>query len=111
MQTILKCATLGGSLLEKSRETRLSAVNDEFSALPVPVPVIEPASTSSLEKKLFRPMLENRAITTSGPINHGNTESSSILTADLQDPLERVGIKASSAIVSLIEVPDPTPVA
>jgi osomolarity two-component system sensor histidine kinase NIK1 len=110
MQTILKCATLGGSLLEKSKEARISAANDEFSALPMPVPLIESSTPLSHEKKLLRPVLENRAITTSGPINHGSTESPSVVTADIQDPLERVGIKTSSAIVSLTEVSDPTSV-
>jgi osomolarity two-component system, sensor histidine kinase NIK1 len=114
MQTILKCATLGGSLLEKSKEPRMSAadlVNDEFSALPIPVPVVGRTGTSSSDKKLLRPVLENRALTTGPPTGNRGTESPSIVTADQQDPLEWVGIKTSSAIVSLTEVADPTPVA
>ena len=108
MQTILKCASLGGSLLEKSKETRLGA-SDEFDpSLPIPVKATPPTPLSA-EKKHLRPILENRAITTSGPINHGSTESPSIVSEQMPDPLERVGIKASSAIISLTEV-DPTPV-
>lgn len=108
MQTILKCATLGGSLLEKSKEARLAA-SDDFTP-PVPIPVKQTPKNQGPEKKHLRPVLENRAITTSGPINHGSTESPSLISGEMQDPLERVGIKTFSAIISLTEAPDPTQV-
>lgn len=105
MQTILKCATLGGKLLERGKETRLSAKDDVIdpvgaalgtspsttkatkgaksaksakSAKAVPKPEVTPA----------RPALESRAATMAGP---KEMESPAIISADQQDPLERVG--------------------
>ncbi|KAL9621412.1 MAG: hypothetical protein Q9160_004172 [Pyrenula sp. 1 TL-2023] len=85
MQTILKVATLGGigsSLLPKSKEIRMSASN-------------ETSGTSSAKSTISdtvgkeRPMMNERAITTTGPINHGSVESPSAVDAQ-QDPMERV---------------------
>lgn len=89
IQTILKCATLGGALLEKGRDVRTSpkdespktaagAQNGQLSPAPSP-------GNSGL-----RPPLEPRAYTTTGPINHGSLESPAIVTADAEDPLARV---------------------
>ena len=73
MQTILKCATLGGNLLERGTEARLSASDEPVQA-----------------KALLRPSLESRAFTASGPSNEGSQDSPALITADQQDPLERV---------------------
>lgn len=80
IQTILKCATLGGALLEKNRDQRL---------LPPGAP-----ETPSLEHDeprhptLQRPMMEMRGYTESGVVGSG--ESPALITADISDPLERV---------------------
>ena len=91
MQTILKCATLGGSLLEKAKEPRLSANNDISSLKTPPPPPKSPATdrtvTPEVESKYLRPEV-NRSVTTSGPLN--NAESPSLFTDAQQDPLERV---------------------
>lgn len=82
MQTILKCATLGGKLLASGKETRLSASNVNENT-----PPSSSASSSSTPAK--RPALEHRSVTS---IDHSEqqSESPAIVTADQQDPLERV---------------------
>lgn len=85
MQTILKCATLGGKLLERGTEARLSAKDE----VPEP-PKNSGAHTGPTNPLVARPHLENRAITTS-PAVYGDCESPAIISADQQDPLERVG--------------------
>lgn len=89
MQTILKCATLGGKLLERGKEKRLSAKDDGLddesglatrTASPDP-----PAAVNGLK----RPTYEERAVTSSGPGNE-NLDSPALLSADQQDPLQRV---------------------
>ena len=90
MQTILKCATLGGKLLERGKEARMSA-KDELT---------EPNKNSGshsggtgIAKPAKRPKMENRAITSAMPLNaDGSTESPALLTAEMQDPMtmERV---------------------
>lgn len=87
IQTILKCATLGGALLEKGRDVRTSAKDDS----PNPAGTngtLTPAATPG--NSALRPPLEPRAYTTTGPINHGSIESPAIVTADTEDPLARV---------------------
>jgi osomolarity two-component system sensor histidine kinase NIK1 len=87
VQTILKCATLGGALLEKGRDVRTSA-KDESPKGPMPNGATNPgAAPGSL---MPRPPLEPRALTTTGPISHGSLESPAIVTADHEDPLARV---------------------
>ena len=95
MQTILKCATLGGNLLASGKETRLSGNEiSPHTAARAPSPqksgraIHSPfASTQSTPAK--RPGLEHRALTS---VDHSEqqTESPAIITADQQDPLERV---------------------
>ena len=89
MQTILKCATLGGKLLERGTEARLSAKDDPP----------EPAKNSGVttvggngpaKKGLVRPQLESRAITTTMAQGVGGVESPALISADQQDPLDRV---------------------
>lgn len=87
IQTILKCATLGGALLEKGREVRTNAKDDASSrntpsTTPTPVATPGPANSS-------RPPIEPRAYTTTGPIVHGSVESPQA-NANVQDPLEHV---------------------
>lgn len=67
MQTILKCATLGGSLLEKSREPRLSAKGDN-------TPADARLAGTEAEGATGRPPID-RSITTSGSITQGGLES------------------------------------
>jgi osomolarity two-component system sensor histidine kinase NIK1 len=86
IQTILKCATLGGHLLEKGRETRPSA-NDET---PSTLPTAGATAPSAAVNALARPGLESRAYTTTGPISHGSLESPALVAADQDDPLSRV---------------------
>ncbi len=86
IQTILKCATLGGALLEKGRDTRPSAKDETPSSkLTNGKVTASPSSTGTL-----RPPVEPRAYTTTGPINHGSLESPAIVTADQDDPLAKV---------------------
>ena len=90
MQTILKCATLGGKLLERGKEARLSAKNE------LPEPNKNSGSNSGgtgAGKGARRPPMESRAITTAGFINSdGGNDSPGLLTAEMQDPIsmERV---------------------
>ncbi|KAL8704574.1 MAG: hypothetical protein Q9201_002266 [Fulgogasparrea decipioides] len=86
MQTILKCATLGGKLLASEKEARLSA-SDVTENTP---PSSSNSSNSTPAKGASkRPGLEHRSITS---IDHTEAQSDSpaIVTADQQDPLERV---------------------
>jgi osomolarity two-component system sensor histidine kinase NIK1 len=84
IQTILKCATLGGALLEKGRDVRTSPKDE------VKPPKINGSTTPLQSNSLSRPSIEPRAITTTGPISHGSLESPAIITADGEDPLARV---------------------
>src|SRR5579862_2754602 len=86
IQTILKCATLGGALLERGREVRTSPADE-------PAPPPTGASSGFVSKLSVRPTLDARAITTSGPINHGSAESPALVTADQPDPMERVSVR------------------
>ena len=93
MQTILKCATLGGKLLQKGKETRLSAKDET----PPPEPMKNPGhsregsgiSNGGVKK---RPAMEARAITAAGPVSGTAGESPGLLSAEMQDPMaaERV---------------------
>jgi osomolarity two-component system sensor histidine kinase NIK1 len=85
IQTILKCATLGGHLLEKGREQRPSPNDDTPPFIPSNAAILPVATATGL-----RPPLEPRAFTTTGPITHGSLESPALVGADQEDPLERV---------------------
>ncbi|KAK4692155.1 osomolarity two-component system, sensor histidine kinase NIK1, partial [Lecanoromycetidae sp. Uapishka_2] len=97
MQTILKCATLGGKLLERGKETRLSAKDDPP----------EPNKNSSnhtggtgVAQGTKRPLMESRAITSAGPLNaDGGNDSPALLSADMQDPMsmERILLRSHSS--------------
>jgi osomolarity two-component system, sensor histidine kinase NIK1 len=89
IQTILKCATLGGHLLEKGRDSRTSAKDDVPSNLTTATSLTNAAAATPAEaaSSFLRPALESRAFTTTGPINHGSLESPA---PDQEDPLSRV---------------------
>ena len=75
MQTILKCATLGGKLLERGTEPRLSTKEE------APEPKKNSGShsrkTSSLQG-VPRPQMEPRAMTAAGAVGHGNLAEPSV---------------------------------
>ncbi|KAL9030858.1 MAG: hypothetical protein Q9196_001057 [Gyalolechia fulgens] len=86
MQTILKCATLGGKLLASGKETRLSASEEGMENTP---PSSSASSSSPPAKRLSkRPQMEHRA-NTNMDRTEAQSESPAIVTADQQDPLER----------------------
>jgi len=87
IQTILKCATLGGALLEKGRDVRSSPNEEHPQALNTNGSKPSVASSSN---SLLRPPMEPRPFSTTGPISHGSVESPAIVTADQDDPLSRV---------------------
>ena len=89
IQTILKCAALGGALLEKERNNRpdvrdalspgrddVRTPNGNFHPSPSPTP-----------GHRSRPSIEARGYTTTGPINHGSVESPGLATAEQEDPM------------------------
>lgn len=90
MQTILKCATLGGKLLERGKETRLSAKDE-----PLDASGSSPQGKGAGKRGLLRPQLESRAITSSGSMNE-TLDSPAIISADQQDPLERILLRSHS---------------
>ena len=75
MQTILKCATLGGKLLERGTEARMSSKEE------VPEPKKNSGShsrkTSSIQG-VPRPQIEARAVTAAGTVGHGSLASPSV---------------------------------
>ncbi len=88
IQTILKCATLGGQLLEKGRDSRTSP-KDETPQMGGKAPVSTLATVATAGN---RPGLESRSYTTTGPISHGSLESPAIVNSDPNDPLARVSL-------------------
>jgi osomolarity two-component system, sensor histidine kinase NIK1 len=73
IQTILKCATLGGQLLEEKRERELNpGARREHAPAPA-----------------ARPPLTNRALTAAEALSGNGLESPALLTADQEDPLNR----------------------
>lgn len=76
IQTILKCATLGGALLEKNRERELARQSEQKNGG-------KPNGSAHL-----RPGLEARSITSNEPLM-GTMESPSLVSANQDDPLHR----------------------
>jgi osomolarity two-component system, sensor histidine kinase NIK1 len=77
IQTILKCATLGGPLLEKNRERELA---------------LHAEAKSSSHKEAqghLRPPLEGRSFTTREPMVSTAMDSPALISADQEDPLAR----------------------
>ncbi|KAI9848309.1 MAG: histidine kinase osmosensor [Sclerophora amabilis] len=93
IQTILKCATLGGALLESSKDLRTPIQDDSLGGQLVTVS----GTANRKDKGVLRPPLDGRAITTTGPINHGSVESPSIFKADQSDPLEKLLMRSHSS--------------
>jgi osomolarity two-component system, sensor histidine kinase NIK1 len=77
IQTILKCATLGGPLLEKNRERELALQADAKSSSRM-----ESGNGGS------RPSLESRSLSTREPMTNTAKESPSLL-APSENPLAR----------------------
>merc|ERR1712000_182593 len=77
IQTILKCATLGGPLLEKNRERELALKADAK------------ASSSKTNDGLLRPTLENRSFSTMEPMTNTAMESPPLLSANQADPINK----------------------
>ncbi|KAJ5601438.1 hypothetical protein N7510_010972 [Penicillium lagena] len=80
MQTILKCATLGGSLLEKSKESRISS-SGEMHPIHSSAPENNQSQQRSNQQLKMeplpdprRPAAETRAVTT-GPVTRGSAAS------------------------------------
>ena len=76
IQTILKCATLGGPLLEKHRERELA--------------LQERVKSSSLKdgsKSIARPALEIRSLTTRETLFNPAADSSGLSSIDQQDAI------------------------
>lgn len=88
IQTILKCATLGGALLEKDRSV-LSANGDPHAQVNG-TPAGNPANSSLGALAPVRPTLDLRAQTTTGPITHGSVVSPEAKEDEDEDPLARV---------------------
>jgi osomolarity two-component system sensor histidine kinase NIK1 len=78
IQTILKCATLGGPLLEKNRQREIAS---------------QAFAKSSMHKEgaygMLRPGLEGRSFTTREPMTGGSPASPAIITAEEGDPMQR----------------------
>ncbi|KAF2839348.1 two-component histidine kinase [Patellaria atrata CBS 101060] len=97
IQTILKCATLGGALLGSdggsSSEHLSSAVEDQQPRIVVQDPECNsPAGTPS-KSSLRRPHLEARGMTESARVG---AESPSLLAVDQSDPVDRLLIRSHS---------------
>ncbi|KAK2626552.1 hypothetical protein QTJ16_003727 [Diplocarpon rosae] len=97
IQTILKCATLGGALLEKGRDVRTSPKDESPKIAAGSAQNGQRTPLATPGESALRPPLEPRAYTTTGPINHGSVESPSIVTADSDDPLARLLMRAHSS--------------
>lgn len=86
IQTILKCATLGGQLLEKNRERELTRAADAVTGGRRNNGSTASVSFSSQAATSLRPPLTSRAITAAEALTTG-MDSPSIVTADQDDPL------------------------
>lgn len=76
IQTILKCATLGGPLLEKNRERELALQADAKAS----------THDNSDESDLLRPQLEARSISTKEPLTKTADKSPKLLAANQASP-------------------------
>lgn len=95
MQTILKCATLGGKLLERGKEARLSAKDEPIE--PKKNSGARSSTPTTANGSKIRPHLENRALTSIGSVD-GSLESPSLISADQHDPLERVSYECPTVL-------------
>ena len=109
MQTILKCATLGGRLLQRGTEPRLSAKDDPPDTAKVPVATTGGSSAQASGTKgppRKRPHMKERSITSAGQMD-GNAPSPSLISSDQQDPLERVSQPVRYNINPMLTLVDP----
>lgn len=83
IQTILKCATLGGPLLEKNRERELALQ-------------AEAKSSSYKESGGLRPSLENRSFSTLEPMTITAMESPALLSSNQEDPMSNSNSNSKS---------------
>ncbi|KAK9773723.1 putative histidine kinase [Seiridium cardinale] len=74
IQTILKCATLGGALLEKNREREVNRQKEQEGA-------------DKQSRASPRPSLETRALTSTSRLT-GNLHSPALIKADQDDPMK-----------------------
>lgn len=89
IQTILKCATLGGPLLEKNRERELK-MQAEAKSNGQRKQNLDPSNTpSSTSHALLRPQLETRAFTTREPMTSNGAESPALVSDGQEDPMTR----------------------
>jgi osomolarity two-component system sensor histidine kinase NIK1 len=89
IQTILKCATLGGPLLEKNRERELKMQAEAKSSGQRKHNAASSSGRNSDSRGLLRPQLETRSFTTREPMTSNGVDSPSLVTADEEDPLAR----------------------
>lgn len=94
LQTILKCATLGGELLEKNRERELARAADAASGNRHGVVYQDDGANPVATQNLIRPRLTTRAITTArtfasppGPESQASTNVED--TLDVRMPVSR----------------------
>lgn len=94
IQTILKCTTLGGALLERSNEV-LASATDGPPALEVvadDAAPMTPADGGSQIKQtvLQRPVMDSRSFTSAGPPSATSLKSPSGPESDQPDPIGKV---------------------
>jgi len=95
IQTILKCATLGGQLLEKNRERELARAPDAVTGARRDNVSISAASAAyqtaaaTIASAAARPTLSTRAITAAEALTAGLESPSLVAGADQDDPLSR----------------------
>jgi osomolarity two-component system, sensor histidine kinase NIK1 len=92
IQTILKCATLGGPLLEKNREREIARAADAVTGRDRGLEARDTPSPNHLHPP--RPIVQHRSMT-AAENNLGGMESPAILTADQEDPLQRASTSLS----------------
>lgn len=86
IQTILKCATLGGQLLEKNRERELTRAAEAATGGRRDNGTLSAAYQAAAAAN--RPSMSSRAITAAEGVTTG-LDSPSLVTADQEDPLNR----------------------
>lgn len=95
IQTILKCATLGGQLLEKNRERELARAADAVTggrrdnhALAAAYQTAANNNNNNNDNNTTRPPLSTRAVTAADNLTSA-IDSPSLVTADQEDPISR----------------------
>lgn len=85
IQTILKCATLGGPLLEKNRERELAMHAEAKSG----------SKHKSTEQGMLRPTLESRSFTSREPISSNGKEVPALVSPEQEEALARARLDFS----------------